>query len=371
MTFCYHSQISCDYKLEKNMVYNYSNMEIFDLFVIHGECNRVVDRTCRQFNQKYRNLPQMTRRTFRRIKANFLEYGSTRSKEPRRKPVTADEINEINTLAYFHGNPQGSIQAAANDLGLTFSSIQRILKKHRMHNFSFKRVQMLYPNDYNCRVQFCEEMLIKTQEDANFLKKIIWTDEAKFSEEGVFNRQNLHHWSDQNPHVIRKTNVQRKFSFNVFCMILDNMICYHIYDGNLNSVKYLEILQVVVGDFLDNLPLATLRNCWYQLDGAPAHCSNQVLHTLNTIFEDRWIGRFGPWKWPARSPDLTPLDFYLWGRIKDIVYKTPVESKEELQQRTILAFETLNPIEIRHAATNGVHSRLLKCLNVEGQHFEK
>ena len=28
-------------------------------------------------------------------------------------------------------------------------------------------------------------------------------------------------------------------------------------------------------------------------------------------------------EWPARSPDLTPLDFFLWGYLKSKVYVTP------------------------------------------------
>jgi hypothetical protein len=30
---------------------------------------------------------------------------------------------------------------------------------------------------------------------------------------------------------------------------------------------------------------------------------------LNEHFEERWIGRV-PFRWPPRSPDLTPLDFF-------------------------------------------------------------
>ena len=30
-------------------------------------------------------------------------------------------------------------------------------------------------------------------------------------------------------------------------------------------------------------------------------------------------GRGGPLEWPARSPDLTPMDFWLWGYLKEKV----------------------------------------------------
>jgi hypothetical protein len=36
-----------------------------------------------------------------------------------------------------------------------------------------------------------------------------------------------------------------------------------------------------------------------------------------------------------------PLDFFLWGYVKDIVYKTPVTSVDELKLRIVAAIETV------------------------------
>jgi hypothetical protein len=60
-------------------------------------------------------------------------------------------------------------------------------------------------------------------------------------------------------------------------------------------------------------------------------------------FPGRWFGRDGPIPWPPRSPDITPLDFFLWGYVKDIVYKTPVTSLDELKLRIVAAIETATP----------------------------
>ncbi|KAG8284841.1 hypothetical protein J6590_093760, partial [Homalodisca vitripennis] len=37
--------------------------------------------------------------------------------------------------------------------------------------------------------------------------------------------------------------------------------------------------------------------------------------------------------WPSRSPDLSPLDFFLWGAIKDKVYRTPLTTPEDMRER--------------------------------------
>ena len=49
----------------------------------------------------------------------------------------------------------------------------------------------------------------------------------------------------------------------------------------------------------------------YKQDGAPPHLSMDVQGSLNATFPNRWIGCNGSICWPQRSPDLTPLHFYL------------------------------------------------------------
>ena len=50
---------------------------------------------------------------------------------------------------------------------------------------------------------------------------------------------------------------------------------------------------------------------FYMHDGAPPHYAQSVRQFLDEKFPDRWISRRGPIEWPARSPDLTPTDFFL------------------------------------------------------------
>ena len=76
--------------------------------------------------------------------------------------------------------------------------------------------------------------------------------------------------------------------------------------------------------------LGIRRRMWFQQDGASAHFGVEMLHYLDLQFPNRWIGRNGPVSWPARSLDLTPLDFYLWGQMKSFIYEPPVELEEDL-----------------------------------------
>ncbi|GBL80860.1 hypothetical protein AVEN_26282-1 [Araneus ventricosus] len=49
----------------------------------------------------------------------------------------------------------------------------------------------------------------------------------------------------------------------------------------------------------------------FQQDGAPPHYCNIVREFLDTTFPQRWIDRGAVMAWPPRSPDITPLNFYL------------------------------------------------------------
>ena len=59
---------------------------------------------------------------------------------------------------------------------------------------------------------------------------------------------------------------------------------------------------------------------------------------MDATFSNRWTGRDGPTPWPPRSPDITPLDFFLWGYVKDKVFSIPVPDITNLKARITDAF---------------------------------
>ena len=70
-----------------------------------------------------------------------------------------------------------------------------------------------------------------------------------------------------------------------------------------------------------------------------APVQRHVREYLNECFPKCWLGRGGPVAWPPRSPDLTPLDSYLWGHMKTLVYETKVQSRAALRDRIFAAAE--------------------------------
>ncbi|GBM33650.1 hypothetical protein AVEN_77569-1 [Araneus ventricosus] len=65
-----------------------------------------------------------------------------------------------------------------------------------------------------------------------------------------------------------------------------------------------------------------LQDTIFMQDSAPSYIHRSVKQVLLQIFTDeRVIIRGFPTAWPPRSPDLNPCDFWLWGFIKDQVYR--------------------------------------------------
>ena len=72
-------------------------------------------------------------------------------------------------------------------------------------------------------------------------------------------------------------------------------------------------------------------NIRLQQDGATCHTAEAILDVLHPVFEDHIISRRADVVWPPRSCDLTPLDYYLWGSIKNKCYADKPETIDALK----------------------------------------
>ena len=134
---------------------------------------------------------------------------------------------------------------------------------------------------------------------------------------------------------------------------------------------YRMFLEVSLPRSLEAVPLGIRRRMWYQHDGAPPHFAGPVRALLTNPFGNRWIGRGGPVSWPARSPDLIPLDFFIWGYMKNHVYSSSFDLKRELIQRIHAAATKIqNTPYIFQPTRYSLLRRYRFCNEVNCGHFE-
>ncbi|GBN60448.1 hypothetical protein AVEN_172982-1 [Araneus ventricosus] len=117
----------------------------------------------------------------------------------------------------------------------------------------------------------------------------------------------------------------------------------------------------IISDFLEDLPLSDLRNVWFQHDGVTPHKVSSVQQYIRDIFQQNVIGYGGCVEWPPRSPDLNPLDFFLWGYIKQRVYATPPSTLQELLNRNMGACASVSPAML-YNVRSGKCSPVSRCV---------
>lgn len=102
---------------------------------------------------------------------------------------------------------------------------------------------------------------------------------------------------------------------------------------------------------------------WHQ-DSAPSHVSKDTINYLNEnsikfITKDQWI---------PKSPDAAPMDYYVWGWMKNRIRKREIKTKEELKQAILETWDEL-PLESIRNALKAWTVRLQKIIDAKGGHF--
>ena len=109
---------------------------------------------------------------------------------------------------------------------------------------------------------------------------------------------------------------------------------------------------------------------YFQQDGAPSHYHRDVRAYLDHKLPGHWIGRRGPIEFPPRSPDLTPLDFYLWETLQNVVYRRKPATLAALREEIKTACAAIAEDTFANVART-VAQRTLKCADAHGGHFEQ
>lgn len=291
---------------------------------------------------------------------------------------------EEQVLDVLHRDPRLGTRSAAKRLRrrhgrpvASHATIHNILRRNRMRPYKVHRVQALLPVDRVRRTDYCRWLLQREEASPGFIQNVLWTDESTFTRNGMWNRRNAHIWSVENPRACQETGHQTRWSVNVWGGIYKNLILGPVFlPARMTGASYLEFLNGEFTEELDeHIAVTDLRRMWFQHDGAPPHVTRPVRQWLRENFGDRWIGRLGPQAWPPRSPDLTPLDFFLWGYVKERVYNRACDSAEEMKRRITEVFSDLRELcsadrTFSFRLHEDTKRRAELCLELQGAQFE-
>lgn len=350
---------------------DFTKNELIDMIYILGEAEKNCLLAVRIYGAKYPNRRIPTRQSFQCLMERFDDNGSVEYQK--RKVVNRNATNEekeIDILLHVEDNPQVSSRQLANLCDTTQSTANRTTRKFKYHPFHMELHQEHLDRDFEQRINFCTTINDAIKADPNLLSKIMFSDEATFRSNGAVNRHNMHYYSTVNPFWVREIQNQNHWSLNVWCGIKNlQIIGPYFFHEPLTGHRYLNFLQNELPQLLEEVDNIEREQMWIQQDGAPAHYHREVREFLNNHYPQKWIGRDGFIRWPPRSCDLTPLDFFLWGYIKDRVYVNPPTTPEDMENRIRDACRTITPFMLRNVQGNIV-KRLNMCIQVDGHIFE-
>ena len=115
-----------------------------------------------------------------------------------------------------------------------------------------------------------------------------------------------------------------------------------------------------------------LNDLWWQQDGAPSHVTHGNMRYIDRNFQERVFSRkpIRGLDGPARSPDLNPSDFFLWGYLKSKVYTPRPATLDDLEANIRREVAALDPEMMRRAIMD-MRKRAELCIAAGGDHFEK
>ena len=99
---------------------------------------------------------------------------------------------------------------------------------------------------------------------------------------------NNHVWAVENPHAVKRSNFQHRFSLNVWAGMINGMLIEpYFFPPRLNVEIYLDFLRHNLPQLLENISLNVRQNMWFLHDRASQHFRREAHEYLNNEFQNR------------------------------------------------------------------------------------
>lgn len=267
-------------------------------------------------------------------------------------------------------NPTLSAPQVAQKADLSTSSARRILTEDLgLTPYRRRKSEALSDKHKAARVTLCRGLLALTTPE-NAIDTVLFTDEKWFVLNEKTNSQNNRVWAATFEDAVEAVGDVQWDLHPAKVMVWagisargrTGLVFFKKGDTVTSKVYQRDVLE---GELRQAGPRIFGTDDWTLMqDGASAHTSKAT---------DAWCMENIPkfWnksQWPAKSPDLNPCDFYLWGRLQAIVNSSPIPSVQALKQRLKKAYGALDDDEVA-AACRSVTRRLKQCIDSKGSRF--
>ena len=245
-----------------------------------------------------------------------------------------------------------------------------------LHLFPYKIqvMQSLTEEHKKKRVSMAKMFNNKMEAQPRWIQNVWFSDEAHFHINGVVNRQNFRYWGSENPNLKPQEKPLHSPKVTAWVAMSSKGLIgpYRFEDQRGSTVTVNQHnYQEVVLKFKQEVVSRNLgvRSAWFMQDGATCHTAISTRETLKKEFGTRIISGKTDFPWSPNSPDLNPLDYFLWGYCKDNVYKDSPRTLTELKREIEAHISTITTLMCKKVIQNfGI--RLNRVITQKGSHIE-
>ena len=278
----------------------------------------------RAFKKRFNTRILPTNASILAIIKTFEKTGAVCHMPPKPKVISKKRLDAIgpveNLITEF---PSLSVRKIASTVGVSTKIVQTILSDDlHLKPYKLQNWHRLETHDYEKRLDFANWCIGLGPYFKNWL---ICSDEAYFYLTLPLNKQNNREWLESRPWEGIETPLHDE-KVLVWCGMSEERIYGPYYfETSVNQHNYLSMLKL----FYDkHRKVKEYKNYYFQQDGATPHTANAVQTWLTGKFGDKFLPKH---KWPPRSPDLNPCDYFLWGYLKGRVYSPLPKTLDDLK----------------------------------------
>ena len=214
-------------------------------------------------------------------------------------------------------------------LNIPISSVHKTLRKTlRFYPYKIKLIHAMKAEDGPARKRFADTMLQNICQDDRYLQKICLKTRQPFKSlklsTGIMSESGEPVIQES---LLRKNETHPKSTSDAGCSTTESLDPF-FREPTVTQNSYLEMLESFVYPQLQGVQDVIFSRMVLSLIWTFG-----VRESLNQQFPGKRIGRGGPITWPARCPDVTPIDFFFWGYVKDCVFRNPLKNIEDLKDR--------------------------------------
>ncbi|KAF6288416.1 hypothetical protein mRhiFer1_009149 [Rhinolophus ferrumequinum] len=263
-------------------------------------------------------------------------------------------------------NRQLTVRSIADQVNIDRETVKKILTE----NLGMRKVcaQMvpkeLTDEQKQRRVEVCQDLL-ERQDDV--LGRVITGDETWVYQYDTETKYQSAQWKSASSPQTKNFHQSKSRVKTMLLTFFDirGIIHYEFVPTGqtVNQVYYLEVLKRLREKVRQNRPELFANNSWLlHHDNAPAHTALSVREFLAskqiTVLEH-----------PPYSPDLAPIDFFLYPKIKEILKGKHFDDIQDIKGNTMTALMAIPEKEFQNCF-EGWTRRWRQCIASQGDYFE-